>query len=214
MSSRWTSSSGWLNSSVWMISSLCFPGRQDSRAMDCSRGHCLQEVHIGVGCLELRGRDLGSDFLWRTTLLELVESGRHQGSRPWLHASTSNGKGHLHITTLSISYLICFLLLCFWIFLCLLFWLSVCLPASLSFYLSIGSVCLPCCVCMSSCLPACLCGCVYLGGDGPHCYVYQLCAVLTFIPLHFFLILLISYEGLVTLIPSAIQCPLPLMHRW
>lgn len=156
MSSRWTSSSG------WMISSFCFPGRQDSRAMDCSRGHCLQEVHIGFGCLELRGRDLGSDFLWRTTLLELVESGRHQGSRPWLHASTSNGKRHLHTTTLSISYLTSFLFLCL-IFLCL----PLC-PACLSLYLSIESVCLPCCVCMSLCLSALVSMCVSVWEETVH----------------------------------------------
>ena len=69
----------------------CLAGRQDPGAMDGSWGDRLPQVHVGVGLLELRDRDVGSDVVRGETLLELVQPGRHQGCGEGLQTHSTHG---------------------------------------------------------------------------------------------------------------------------
>lgn len=56
-------------------------GRKDPGQVDGPRGHCVPEIHVGQRRVELRHRLLGGDVVRRATLLELVQSRRHQVHR-------------------------------------------------------------------------------------------------------------------------------------
>lgn len=55
---------------------LCPSGGEDSHSLDGSRGHRIQEVHISQRRVELRGRHVGSDVVWREAVLGHVQPGR------------------------------------------------------------------------------------------------------------------------------------------
>lgn len=69
------------NNTSWHSKNCCFflspnipfcffiLGRQDPNPMDCTRSHCLWQVHLSQRCLELWDSDVGSHVLWRETLL-------------------------------------------------------------------------------------------------------------------------------------------------
>lgn len=50
-------------------------GWEDPGEVDGTRGHCLQEVHLGERRVELRHRHVGGDVIWREALLGHVQSG-------------------------------------------------------------------------------------------------------------------------------------------
>lgn len=54
---------------------LC-PGREDPDPLDGSGGNRLQEVHVGLGRVELRHRDVGGDVVWRAAILGHEQPGR------------------------------------------------------------------------------------------------------------------------------------------
>jgi len=56
-------------------------GRKDTSAVDGAGSDCLSQVHVGVGCVELRCSHVGSDVVRRTALLELAKPGRHLRSQ-------------------------------------------------------------------------------------------------------------------------------------
>ena len=50
-------------------------GGKDPHSLDGSWGNCLQEVHLSQWCVELRHCHVGSDVVWRATVLGHEQSG-------------------------------------------------------------------------------------------------------------------------------------------
>jgi hypothetical protein len=59
--------------------------------MDGTRGDSVPKIHLGFGRLELWSGAVGDYVVWRTTILELVEPGRHQEYRKGLQAASADG---------------------------------------------------------------------------------------------------------------------------
>lgn len=82
--------------SVGSMNKICFfllasLGWKDSRSLDSARGDRIQKVHVGLGCVVLRCRFVGSDVLWRAAVLELVKSGCHQEHREGIPSAGADG---------------------------------------------------------------------------------------------------------------------------
>ena len=64
---------------------------KNSYPLDSDRSDWLPQVHLGIGCVEFRCALLGSGFLRRATLLELVESRCDQIHQELLPSTTTDG---------------------------------------------------------------------------------------------------------------------------
>lgn len=53
---------------------LFITGRKNSGKVDCTRSHSIPEIHLSQWCVELWDCHVGSNVLWRTTVLGHVES--------------------------------------------------------------------------------------------------------------------------------------------
>lgn len=70
-------------SEPWTVSDLTVPpspsppllGWEDPGEVDGTRGHRVQEVHLGERRVELRHRHVGGDVIWREALLGHVQPG-------------------------------------------------------------------------------------------------------------------------------------------
>lgn len=66
-------------------------GWENSRSLDSARGDRVQKVHVGLGCVVLRSRFVGSDVIRRAAVLELVKSGCHQEHREGISSAGADG---------------------------------------------------------------------------------------------------------------------------